>query len=246
MKAFILVVSVFIVLACLLFDPAVADQMSFRELFLYRKRVQQEMARKQAAKNAVAEAAAAVVRIECQASDDAIGQAYSGSVAVTVTGKQCQDWKAQTPHKHSQGRFTAYWNNLGEDVTSASNYCRNPDATSGGLWCYTAESKTRWEYCDVPSCAATEDCQASDDSIGQKYSGSIAVTKSGKTCQNWDAQTPHKHSQGRFTAYWNNLGEDVTSASNYCRNPDDTTGGLWCYTTDSNKRWEFCAVPICA
>ena len=26
---------------------------------------------------------------------------------------------------------------------------------------------------------------------------------------------------------------------NYCRNPD-AGAGIWCYTTDRNKRWEYC------
>ena len=31
---------------------------------------------------------------------------------------------------------------------------------------------------------------------------------------------------------------------NFCRNPD---GGdrVWCYTTDSDFRWEYCDVPTC-
>lgn len=31
-----------------------------------------------------------------------IGVAYRGTIAVTVTGKTCQRWSAQTPHKHHQ------------------------------------------------------------------------------------------------------------------------------------------------
>jgi len=38
----------------------------------------------------------------------------------------------------------------------------------------------------------------------------------------------------------------VNDASNYCRNPDNNyDGGLWCYTTDPDKRWESCDVPSC-
>ena len=32
---------------------------------------------------------------------------------------------------------------------------------------------------------------------------------------------------------------------NFCRNPT-TDQKPWCYTTDPNKRWEFCDLPVCA
>merc|ERR1712072_647842 len=31
---------------------------------------------------------------------------------------------------------------------------------------------------------------------------------------------------------------------NHCRNPDGEAA-TWCYTTDENKRWEYCSVPAC-
>ena len=34
-----------------------------------------------------------------------------------------------------------------------NNYCRNPDNSAGGPWCYTTDPNTRWEYCDVPKCS---------------------------------------------------------------------------------------------
>ena len=30
---------------------------------------------------------------------------------------------------------------------------------------------------------------------------------------------------------------------NYCRNPDSEDGGVWCYTTDPDVKWEYCDVP---
>lgn len=32
---------------------------------------------------------------------------------------------------------------------------------------------------------------------------------------------------------------------NYCRNPDGEPRP-WCFTTDPNKRWEFCDIPRCS
>ena len=32
---------------------------------------------------------------------------------------------------------------------------------------------------------------------------------------------------------------------NYCRNPEGRGARPWCYTTDPNKRWEYCTVSMC-
>ncbi|MEQ2202341.1 hypothetical protein XENOCAPTIV_021791, partial [Xenoophorus captivus] len=31
-----------------------------------------------------------------------------------------------------------------------------------------------------------------------------------------------------------------------CRNPDNDVNGPWCYTTDRNKKWDYCQIPDCA
>ena len=37
--------------------------------------------------------------------------------------------------------------------TKSRNYCRNPNGnTERGLWCYTSDSSTRWQWCDLPFC----------------------------------------------------------------------------------------------
>ncbi|CAH1224628.1 ADAMTS9 [Branchiostoma lanceolatum] len=79
------------------------------------------------------------------------------------------------------------------------------------------------------------ECQTSD---GASYRGTVAVTTSGRTCQRWDQQTPHEHT--RTSANYPSSGLE----ENFCRNPDGTSG-VWCYTTDPNKRWELCDVPVC-
>ena len=60
------------------------------------------------------------------------------------------------------------------------------------------------------------------------------VTSSGKTCHVWAASQPHQHD---FT----DVGEH-----NHCRNPDGDLGGVWCWTSDPDKTWDYCPVPICA
>lgn len=65
------------------------------------------------------------------------------------------------------------------------------------------------------------------------YRGCQRHTRSGRTCQRWNSQTPHAHSNSATQK----PGEGLTS--NYCRNPDhDMT--IWCYTTDPGKRFEWC------
>ncbi|XP_078603192.1 plasminogen-like [Branchiostoma floridae x Branchiostoma japonicum] len=155
------------------------------------------------------------------------GESYRGTVSVTGTGKPCQRWDSQSPHKHS--RTPAKYPNAG----LGKNYCRNPDGSSG-LWCYTTHPGTRWEFCDVPQCKK-ETCQKGD---GSSYRGTASVTESGKTCQRWDSQTPHPHRRTPDRYLHARL------LKNYCRNPDGASG-LWCYTTDPRTRWEYCDVPAC-
>ena len=70
---------------------------------------------------------------------------------------------------------------------------------------------------------------------GRDYRGCQNFTKTGKTCQKWTSQYPHRHSRtpGRF------LGKGLGN-HNFCRNPDNEPGGIWCYTNLIHKRWEYC------
>ena len=72
--------------------------------------------------------------------------------------------------------------------------------------------------------------------------GHTSVTESGKECQAWASQFPHSHTRNQDSMFPDG---SVTNASNYCRNPDNGDGGLWCYTTDPGTRWEKCNVSLC-
>merc|ERR1711874_785037 len=86
----------------------------------------------------------------------------------------------------------------------------------------------------------TEDCQKSSTK-GKDYRGTVSVTKSGKTCQAWNVQSPQKH--GTYTE--KNREESGLGEHNYCRNVGGNDVGVWCYTTDPNKRLDYCDVPVC-
>ena len=67
------------------------------------------------------------------------------------------------------------------------------------------------------------------------YRGCQTETVSGRTCQKWTSQF-HKHTRTPENPEFAGKG---IGDHNYCRNPDGGSG-IWCYTTDPNKRWEYC------
>ena len=40
------------------------------------------------------------------------------------------------------------------------NYCRNPDNEPKGIWCYTTDAGSRWEYCDPAAEVGSADDRA--------------------------------------------------------------------------------------
>ena len=74
-----------------------------------------------------------------------------------------------------------------------------------------------------------------------KYHGKQTVTKTGKTCQAWNVNTPHNHiyASEPINTYYTR--SEYGLQSNYCRNPNDSRPGkIWCYTTDPAVEWEEC------
>ncbi|KAM7395988.1 hypothetical protein PAMA_007324 [Pampus argenteus] len=163
------------------------------------------------------------------------GENYRGKISTTENGFTCQRWDSQEPHNHG------YIPSALPEKYLEENYCRNPDGDPRP-WCFTTSSSKRWDFCSIPRCTSEPPtivpeltCTTGE---GGAYRGTISVTESGKTCQEWSGQTPHKHN--RTPENYPCKGLD----SNYCRNPDNERRP-WCYTTDSETRWEYCRVPTC-
>ena len=97
---------------------------------------------------------------------------------------------------------------------------------------YVEGRKTLQRNRDRQHRSVSNDCQEGNP-LGVSYSGSTNVTASGRNCQVWAASQPNEHD---FT----DVGEH-----NRCRNPNGDVAGVWCYTTDPDKKWEHCSVPIC-
>ncbi|XP_032996482.1 hepatocyte growth factor-like protein isoform X2 [Lacerta agilis] len=154
------------------------------------------------------------------------GTSYRGNQSVTEKGKTCQHWGKKTPHDH---RFSpSRYNGLEE------NYCRNPDDDEHGPWCYTTDPATRHQSCGIKKCenAACLSCN------GEDYRGFVDHTESGRECQRWDLQHPHRH------PYQPNKYPDKDLDDNYCRNPD-CSERPWCYTTDPTQKREYCHIRKC-
>jgi len=78
------------------------------------------------------------------------------------------------------------------------------------------------------------------DDFGITYRGLVTSTTSGRTCQNWLDQHPHKIDFKPDAD--NGLGNH-----NFCRNPDPE-GSIkkpWCYTMDPTLEKEECEIPKC-
>jgi len=166
------------------------------------------------------------------------GADYLGIMDVTENGRTCQRWESQTPH-------VPYKKCCNPDVVpelKTHNYCRNRTPWSEDRpWCYTIDKNKRWEYCKIPYCSV-EDASGTSNvhcfmKHGEDYTGRRSRTLSGRQCQSWSVDSPHKNSNYK-PSNSNNL------ESNYCRNPS-SANEPWCYTMDKNKRWEYCGVPRC-
>ncbi|XP_009703613.1 PREDICTED: plasminogen-like [Cariama cristata] len=183
------------------------------------------------------------------------GQSYRGTTSITASGKKCQAWNSMFPHRHEKtpDRFP--------NADLRDNYCRNPDGDNSP-WCFTTDPSITWEYCNLKRCddrtqeatpndppattaqnvglttLTTSDCINGN---GKDYRGTVAKTGRGRTCQEWSSQKPHSHKY--FTPVTHpTAGLD----KNYCRNPDGDVNGVWCFTTDPEKKWEYCEIPRCS
>ncbi|XP_016099317.1 hepatocyte growth factor-like [Sinocyclocheilus grahami] len=156
------------------------------------------------------------------------GLNYKGKRSVTKSGAQCQLWNSKTPHEHNFLPLRHKHRDLRE------NLCRNPDNTTTGPWCFTTDPKIRHQDCSIPQCSEVE-CMTCN---GESYRGPLDHTESGRECQRWDLDEPHKH-LFHLKRY-----PDKGLKDNYCRNPDGRQRP-WCFTTDPSTPWEYCNIKQC-
>ncbi|XP_029910495.1 hepatocyte growth factor [Myripristis murdjan] len=158
------------------------------------------------------------------------GQSYRGRRSVTVSGILCQAWASPIPHEHK------FMSKRYRKKDLRENYCRNPDNSTVGPWCFTTDPRPhlRHQECGIPQCSQVECVHCN----GEDYRGPMDHTESGKECQRWDLDEPHKH------LYHPKRYPDKGLDDNYCRNPDGRHRP-WCFTTDPHTPWEYCNIKVC-
>merc|ERR1712142_463876 len=114
-------------------------------------------------------------------------------------------------------------------VEALSNYVDQVDAKLAELAAFIARIDT------------LEDLRCCKDVKCQNYRGTLAVTKKGHTCQDWDKDTVQSNTGNEP---WD--APNAGLVKNFCRNPDGDSSGPWCYTLTDGERWDNCDIPLCA
>ncbi|XP_030189079.1 prothrombin [Lynx canadensis] len=182
---------------------------------------------------------------------EGLGMNYRGNVSFTRSGIECQLWRSRYPHKPEIN----YTTHPGADLKE--NFCRNPDGSTTGPWCYTTDPTVRREECSIPICGqggvtvqptprsrnSTVNLPPPSDSCiperGRYYHGRLAVTTHGSPCLAWDS------SQAKALSKNQDFNPLVPLEENFCRNPDGDEEGVWCYVSGGPGDFEYCNLDYC-
>uniref|UniRef100_M3Y1S1 Prothrombin n=1 Tax=Mustela putorius furo TaxID=9669 RepID=M3Y1S1_MUSPF len=182
---------------------------------------------------------------------EGLGMNYRGNVSVTRSGIECQLWRSRYPHKPDINSTT----HPGADLQE--NFCRNPDGSTSGPWCYTTDPTVRMEECSVPVCGqggvtvpmtprsrgSTVNLSPPSDACiperGRYYQGRQAVTAHGSPCLAWAS------SQAKALSKDQDFNPAVPLVENFCRNPDGDEEGAWCYVSEEPGGFEYCDLDYC-
>ncbi|XP_062845539.1 prothrombin [Trichomycterus rosablanca] len=177
-----------------------------------------------------------------------VGEGYNGNVSITMSGRSCQFWKSNFPHKIVEFNTT--------ELKLPENFCRNPDKSPSGPWCFTSDPTVRREKCAVPKCGekmpsvptvpakSVEETYHKTDCLhddGESYTGTLSVTLGGHTCLDWNLPKVKALSVGK------DFKPEVNLLKNYCRNPDGDLEGPWCYVRglSGNITFDYCDLELC-
>ncbi|XP_058162249.1 prothrombin [Dasypus novemcinctus] len=191
--------------------------------------------------------------IECLEGNCAqgLGMNYRGNMNFTRSGIECQLWRSRYPHK-PEINFTTY---PGADLQE--NFCRNPEGSTAGPWCYTTDPTVKREECTVPVCgqenftvkltprfggSRTKPSRPSEPCVperGREYQGRLAATIHGSACLPWAS------AQAKALSKDEDFSSAVPLVENFCRNPDGDEEGAWCYVAGGTGDFEYCDLNYC-
>ncbi|XP_004436980.1 PREDICTED: prothrombin [Ceratotherium simum simum] len=182
---------------------------------------------------------------------EGLGVNYRGNVSFTRSGIECQLWRSRYPHKPEINSTTH------PEAELQENFCRNPDGSTTGPWCYTTDPTVRREECSVPVCGKggftvelTPRARGPTGSLsppsepcvpdrGRQYQGRLAVTTHGTPCLAWASK------QAKALSKHEDFSPMVPLEENFCRNPDGDEEGAWCYVADQPGDFEYCHLNYC-
>ncbi|XP_077865068.1 uncharacterized protein LOC102808261 [Saccoglossus kowalevskii] len=201
-------------------------------------------------------------RRECYTTRNGID--YRGNINRTVSGRICQKWSDQFPHRHQMKPE----NHRPTKGLGDHNYCRNPNGDKKP-WCYTTDPDVRRESCNAgvyrnictkdycPSdsficddgtcidpyyrCNARNDCPDRSDEvncISQEF-GLGCYRKKGTLYRGFAANV----TSGLPCIPWENSMSKYTPQKKpnsglegaYCRNPDKEYIRPWCFHVDDSQ-----------
>jgi len=173
--------------------------------------------------------------ISCSENLSGNGASYRGCQDRTTSGKVCQKWSAQNPHKHTQCR-SEYQTMKGkrmkvycETTTDTNkglgdhNLCRNPDGHST-IWCYTIHKDKRWENCSPASGIWMNLVGKSASQVSTGWSGPASKAIDGNAANNYPSGSC-THTHAHNGAWWTvNLGSTQTVKAVKVTNRGDCCG----------------------
>ncbi|XP_074657864.1 uncharacterized protein LOC141910893 isoform X2 [Tubulanus polymorphus] len=166
------------------------------------------------------------------------GDGYLGKLSRTRQGNKCRRWDSALSPYNKPNRLHLFPDNV-TSISEISNFCRNPDNSERGPWCYQKDGGGR-AYCYIPLCEDKQFVTSKCVTPGAAYIGKVSVTKSGKTCLRWDSAQNHVMNRPELFP-----DPSVKEAQNYCRAPSGSAlKKPWCFTGSNGKR-EECDIPAC-
>ncbi|PVD27434.1 hypothetical protein C0Q70_12592 [Pomacea canaliculata] len=95
----------------------------------------------------------------CNVTSDVWGPVYKGSLNRTKMGFDCNAWTSDIPHIKGAMYKDDNIYTVDGSKSAAGSYCRTFADEEPSAWCYTTNTYTKWDECDVPRCDDVLDCE---------------------------------------------------------------------------------------